>query len=275
MFVLRERHAPEPVLPGRMFRTGTAKLAAGLNFATGLAFWPALYFTAAFLQYVHGVEPGIAGVYVAPFMIGAVGGNLVSGRAIAKRGTYRMWPILGGVACISGGILLGLSQADTSLAIMLTGAPSSASRRFTMQTVLLVAQNEVELRDIGVATSTSFLARQMGGTIALAALGGLLNNRLAHWIPRLTPPGSDLNLETLRGTPEKIRRLAPAVADGVIDAFSRSLSTVFWCLVPSGGLAGARAVPPQPAVAVRRRRRHRRPRRHRPRRTALEGHGGF
>ena len=50
---------------------------------------------------------------------------------------------------------------------------------FTMQTVLLVAQNEVELRDIGVATSTSFLARQMGGTIALAALGGLLNNRLA------------------------------------------------------------------------------------------------
>lgn len=235
MFVFRERRAPEPVLPGRMFRTGPAKLAAALNFSTGLAFWPALYFTAAFLQYVHGVDPGVAGLYVAPFMIGAVGGNLVSGRAIAKRGTYRMWPILGGVACISGGVLLGLSHTDTSLVIMLGGAAIVGfGVGFTMQTVLLVAQNEVEQRDIGVATSTSFLARQMGGTIALAVLGGLLNNRLAHFLPRLTPDDADLDLESLRGTPEKIRQLAPAVADGVIESFSRSLSLVFWCLVPVG-----------------------------------------
>ena len=87
-------------------------------------------------------------------------------------------------------------------------------------------------RDIGVATSTSFLARQMGGTIALAALGGLLNNRLAHWIPRLTPKHANLHLSKLRGSPEAIRELAPRVADGVIDAFAHSLSTVFWCLVP-------------------------------------------
>lgn len=277
MFVFRERHAPEPVLPGRMFRTGPAKLAAGLNFATGLAFWPALYFTAAFLQYVHGVEPGVAGVYVAPFMVGAVGGNLVSGRAIAARGTYRMWPIMGGVACIVGGVLLGMSHTDTSLLIMLGGAAIVGfGVGFTMQTVLLVAQNEVELRDIGVATSTSFLARQMGGTIALAALGGVLNNRLAHWIPRLTPADAKLDLESLRGTPEKIRQLAPAVAHGVIESFSRSLSTVFWCLVPVGvaWLVLALMLPDRPlrsddvvdidahddtGLAA----------------TALEGHGGF
>ena len=235
MFVFRERHAPEPVLPGRMFRTGTARLAAGINFTTGLAFWPALYFTAAFLQYVHGVDPGVAGVYVAPFMAGAVGGNLISGRAIARTGRYRIWPIVGGVAAIAGGVLLAMSHTDTPLFFMLGGAAIVGfGIGFTMQTVLLVAQNEVELRDLGVATSTTFLARQMGGTIALAALGGLLNNRLAYWIPRLTPASSDLNLAKLRGTPEKIRELAPAVSKGVTDAFSRSLSAVFWCLVPIG-----------------------------------------
>lgn len=235
MFVFRERRAEEPVLPGRMFRTGTARLAAGINFTTGLAFWPALYFTAAFLQYVHGVEPGVAGIYVAPFMVGAVGGNLVSGRAIGRTGRYRIWPIVGGVATIAGGVLLGLSQTDTPLAIMLGGASIVGfGVGFTMQTVLLVAQNEVELRDIGVATSTTFLARQMGGAMALAVLGGVLNNRLAHWIPRLTPRDAGLNLEKLRGTPAAIRELSPAVSTGVIDAFSRSLSTVFWCLVPIG-----------------------------------------
>ena len=76
---------------------------------------------------------------------------------------------------------------------------------FTMQTVLLVAQNEVEPRDIGVATSTTFLARQMGGTIALAALGGLLNNRLAYWIPRLTPSDADLDLPLF----QRIEHLTP------------------------------------------------------------------
>jgi EmrB/QacA subfamily drug resistance transporter len=235
LFVVRERHAPEPVLPGRMLATGTARLAAGINFTTGLVFWPALYFTAAFLQYVHGVEPGVAGVYVAPFMAGAVGGNLVSGRAIARTGRYRAWPIVGGIAAIGGGVVLGLSDSSTPLAVMLTGASVVGfGVGFTMQTVLLVAQNEVELRDIGVATSTTFLARQMGGAIALAALGGVLNNRLAHWIPRLTPPGANLNLDRLRGTPEAIRRLVPAFSDGVVEAFSRSLSAVFWCLVPMG-----------------------------------------
>ena len=76
----------------------------------------------------------------------------------------------------------------------------------------------------------------------------LLNNRLAHWIPRLTPADANLDLETLRGTPEKIRELAPAVADGVTESFSRSLSVVFWCLVPIGvvWLVLALALPNRP-----------------------------
>ena len=60
----------------------------------------------------------------------------------------------------------------------------------------------------------------------------MLNNRLAHWIPRLTPQHAGLHLAKLRGSPEAIRNFPPRVADGVIDAFAHSLSTVFWCLVP-------------------------------------------
>lgn len=235
LFVWRERRAAEPVIPGRMFRTRAAKLASGINFTTGLAFWPALYFTAAYLQYVRGVDPGVAGLYVAPFMVGAVGGNLLSGRRIATTGHYRTWPIAGGVCAIVGGVILGLSHADTSLAFMMVGAAIlGVGIGTTMQTVLLVAQNEVGMRDIGVATSTTFLARQSGGAIALAVLGGVLNSRLAYWIPKLTPTGSGLNLEKLRGSPEAIRDLAPRVSHGVIEAFGNSLSTVFWCLVPIG-----------------------------------------
>lgn len=233
-FVRRERHAPEPVLPGRMLRTRAARLAAAINFTSGIVFWPALYFTAAFLQYVRGVDPGLAGVYLAPFMAGAVGGNLVSGRRVAHTGRYRRWPILGGVAALAGAAMLGVADDPvTPLAFVLAGAAVAGfGVGLTMQVVLLVAQNEVELRDLGVATSTTFLARQMGGAMALAALGSVLNNRLAHWIPRLTPPRAGLDLGALRGSPEAVRDLAPSVADGVVDAFARSLASVFWRLVP-------------------------------------------
>ena len=83
---------------------------------------------------------------------------------------------------------------------------------FTMQTVLLVAQNEVEMRDIGVATSTSFLARQMGGAVALAALGSVLNNRLAHWIPKLTPTGAGLQPGEAARQPRSDPRAGAAVS---------------------------------------------------------------
>ncbi len=235
LLVVNERRAAEPVLPGRLFHTRAGKLAAAVNFMTGMSFWPALYFAAAVVQYVHGVEPGTAGLYVAPFMIGAVGGNLVSGRAIARTGHYRRWPITGGLFTIAGGLVIGLTHVDTPLIVMLSGAALIGfGVGFTMQTMLLVAQNEVGANDIGVATSTSFLSRQIGGAIALAALGGVLNNRLAHWIPRLTPKSAGLDLAKLRGSPTAIRALPGPVATGVIESFGRSLAFVFLCLVPVG-----------------------------------------
>ena len=234
-FVLNERRAAEPVLPGRLFRTRPGKLAAAINVMTGVAFWPSLYFAAAIIQYVHGVKAGVAGLYVAPFMVGAVGGNLASGRAIARSGHYRAWPITGAVFVVIGGLVIGLTHVWTPLVVMLLGAAFIGfGVGFTMQTMLLVAQNEVGANDIGVATSTSFLSRQIGGAIALAALGGVLNNRLTHWIPRLTPKSAGLDLAKLRGSPEAIRALPTAVAHGVIESFGRSLSFVFLCLVPVG-----------------------------------------
>ena len=175
--------------------------------------------------------------------------------------------------------MLGCRTGDTSLAMMLTGAGIVGfGIGFTMQTVLLVAQNEVEPRDIGVATSTTFLARQMGGTIALAALGGLLNNRLAYWIPRLTPRDADLDLQTLRGSPREDPRACARGRRGVTDAFSHSLSTVFWCLVPIGVVWLVARAARCPSRALRSDEVVEQSRRHDDTglaATALEGHGGF
>jgi MFS family permease len=48
-----------------------------------------------------------------------------------------------------------------------------------MQPSLLAAQNSVEHRDLGTATSTALLFRVGGGTIGVPILGGILNAGLA------------------------------------------------------------------------------------------------
>ena len=50
---------------------------------------------------------------------------------------------------------------------------------FVMQPSLLAAQNSVEHRDLGTATSTTLLFRVGGGTIGVPILGGILNAGLA------------------------------------------------------------------------------------------------
>jgi hypothetical protein len=74
--------------------------------------------------------------------------------------------------------------------------------------------------------------RQLGGAVGLALLGSVFAARLEHWLERLTPKGAGLDLESLRGRPEKLLDLAPGLREDVIEAFSRSLHTVFLVCVP-------------------------------------------
>ena len=49
---------------------------------------------------------------------------------------------------------------------------------FLMQMVSLIAQNSVELRDMGVASSARMFFQQMGGSLGVAAFGAVFARRL-------------------------------------------------------------------------------------------------
>ena len=48
---------------------------------------------------------------------------------------------------------------------------------FLMQTTMLIAQNSVEQKDIGVASSASTFFRSIGGSFGVALFGAILNHR--------------------------------------------------------------------------------------------------
>ena len=61
-----------------------------------------------------------------------------------------------------------------------------------MQVLVLAAQNSVDYRHLGVATSGSTLFRQIGGSIGVSAFGAIFSNRLARELATRLPPGAKL-----------------------------------------------------------------------------------
>lgn len=94
-----------------------------------------------------------------------------------------------------------------------------------MQVLILVTQNAADYRDLGVATSSATLFRQVGGSIGVAAFGAIFASRLATELASRLPSGTQVptvaNPAVVRGLPTQIH--GPYVA-----AFAASLSPMFF-----------------------------------------------
>jgi len=98
-----------------------------------------------------------------------------------------------------------------------------------VQVMVLAVQNSVEHKDMGTATGVEVFARSMGASFGVAIYGAILNNRLAHYLPKLIPGGlaGKLDIRTLTASPAAIRKLPPNVQHGVLEALAKSIHVVF------------------------------------------------
>jgi predicted MFS family arabinose efflux permease len=179
-FFARERRAPEPVLPLRLFADPVMRASAGVNFTSGLLLWCGIFFVPLFVQEVVGLSPSRSGVILVPLMFGAAAGTLVTGRLVARHGRYRAWPITGSVLMTVAVALLltldrGSSATPAAAIVLLLGTGAG----FVMQPSLLAAQNSADPHDLGTATSTALLFRTLGNTIGVPIFGGILNAGLS------------------------------------------------------------------------------------------------
>jgi DNA-binding MarR family transcriptional regulator len=96
-----------------------------------------------------------------------------------------------------------------------------------MQVLVIAAQNAVEYRDLGVATSGATLFRLVGGSLGTAVLGAIFAARLSANLSRLLPPGAEGTSLAVGVNPQTLSQLPAAVRVAYAQAFTASLHTVF------------------------------------------------
>jgi len=182
LFVYFEnRMHDEALLPLRLFKDKTFSLIAGVGVITGAGMFGGLAILPLYLQIVGGASPTRAGLELLPLTIGIMTGSIFSGRTISKLGKYKMLPVAGTIILTISLLLMTSFRADTSYWwIAILSYAFGVGLGGVLQPTVIAVQNAVEVRDLGVATSSVTLFRQLGATIGTAAFISFLFGRVGN-----------------------------------------------------------------------------------------------
>ncbi|WP_432487504.1 MDR family MFS transporter [Kineococcus sp. SYSU DK018] len=237
-FVLVELRAPEPVIPMRLFRNRTFVVTTLLGLVVGAGMMGALAYLPTYLQMAYGVDATESGLLLLPMVAALLITSIGSGVVVSRTGRYKALPVAGTLIAAAG--MFGMSTMDLSTPLWLLCvhvAVLGAGLGLFMQIIVLAVQNAVHPREIGTATSSNNLFRELGVTVGVAVLGTIFTSRLTERLGETIPAGAGAGAGagahgTSSLTPELVRSLPPAVADGVVDAYATSLTPIFLWLVP-------------------------------------------
>ena len=229
-FVMWERRASEPILPGRIFAKREVTLAVAANFVAGISFFGGIVYLPVYFQSVAGNDATRSGLLLIPFAFATAIGTTLVGQVVQRtqRGV-RAFPIAGMLLMLIGFSLLANIDTSTSVtSVMVFGSLVGVGIGFVMQVMLYVVQRRSDPRDLGAATGVTILARIAGSVVGVAVAGNVLNSRIAN---EFVTRGVALTSK-LQGDAASIRALSEPVRSNVVASFSASVATTFAIFVP-------------------------------------------
>jgi hypothetical protein len=104
---------------------------------------------------------------------------------------------------------------------------------FLMQMVSLIAQNSVQQKDMGVASSARMFFQQIGGSLGVAAFGALFARQLTESLGAATGPGVHISASGGQLNPATVNSLPALVRHDVFAAIADAIQHVFIWAVPA------------------------------------------
>ena len=241
-FYIAEKRSHEPILCFEFFRLRGFSTGNGLVFFSSVAIFSLSAFCPLYIQGALGRSPSELGLVMMVLSLGWSAGALYCGRRSHQQGE-KIFALAGSVVLIVGSVMAVRFSAATSLwtcaaALGLAGVGMG----FTSIATLLVVQNSVEKRDLGVVTSSHQFTRTLGGTVGIGICGSLVTARFAQVAAGLNtadlggriPPAVMAqirqNFENFF-RPDIRRQLSDTVASMLHQAIGNSVVDVFWLVL--------------------------------------------
>ncbi len=233
-FVFVERKATDPVMPGNLFKDRNFNLVTVTGLITGVAMFGALAYTPTYLQMVTGSGAAKSGLLMTPMMGGLLLMSIAMGQVTSRREHYKWIPITGTAIVAVALFLLSTMTAGMPIwQICVYMALMGAGLGMSMQTLILIVQNQFPVEQVSTATGTNNYFRQMGASLGAALVGSMfvanLQVLLEDRLPSMPMTGNG-GMNSL--TPAIVKSLPSEVHDVIIVAYNDALTPVFLLMVP-------------------------------------------
>ncbi|MBF6671977.1 DHA2 family efflux MFS transporter permease subunit [Glutamicibacter sp. FBE19] len=216
-FILVEIKSSEPLLSMSLFKNRTFTFAVIASLAVGVSMFGTSVFLSQYMIMARGASATMAGLMTFPLMGGLLVISTIGGQFISRTGKWKPLVITGSVLIVIGLFLLGTIHYNTNYALVAAFMfILGAGMGLVMQNMVLVVQNSVDIKELGVASSSVNFFRTLGGTAGTAGLGAIL----AASIPNMIADRQADLMQAIGSLGEKGKAVAEVLSSGNLPTIS-------------------------------------------------------
>lgn len=176
-----ERNNGQPIIAPSLFKNRIFSVSVIITTIFGMSLFGSIFFIPLYAQGILSASATNSGLILTPLMLTSVVGSVVSGQLVARTGKYKFIALSGIViSTVGSALLIFLSQTSSYVHLLIAMLVLGLGMGTGMALYNVIVQNALPQK-IGQATSTLVFFRTIGGSVALAAMGGILN---ALYLPR-------------------------------------------------------------------------------------------
>lgn len=180
-FIIAERRAKDPIIPLSFFKVPAFSVSALVVFLTAIGMFGSILYLPLFAQNVLHWSATAAGFVLTPLTLSLVAASAIAGQIISKTGRYKLIAVGGvGIIVLAAFLFSRMGASTTVWDLVRNMSIMGIGLGTTMPIFNLVVQSAFDPRYLGVVTASVQVARQIGGTVGTALLGGLFNFSLAQ-----------------------------------------------------------------------------------------------
>ncbi len=171
-----EKENKQPIIDPSLFKNQVFVISMMITMFTSMAMFGSIFFLPLFAQGILGVSATSSGLLLSPLMMALIVSSVIAGQLVSRLGKYKWIAITGMAVSVCGTLLLlrlnvDSSQNDLWISMVVLGLGLG----FGMALYTMIVQNALPGK-IGQATSALTFFRQIGATIALAAMGSVMTS---------------------------------------------------------------------------------------------------